>query len=107
MKKVPVGLALRDRLGETGVRDLDDYTREHGETWRVNVVDAMSERLDSRFSTLDYRFSECAKREDMIVAFSRVEKQIDANKVEILRWSFVFWIGQVATIAVLLSYMLK
>ncbi|HEX6162800.1 MAG TPA: hypothetical protein VFZ31_05520 [Vicinamibacterales bacterium] len=107
MKMVPVGLALRDRLGENAVRDLDDYMEEHRKAGRVDVMHAISEQLDSRFNTLDYRFKECAKREDMIVGFARVEKQIDANKVEILRWSFVFWIGQVATIAVLLSYMLK
>jgi len=28
-------------------------------------------------------------------------------KVDILRWSFAFWVGQVVVIAVLLSYMLR
>jgi hypothetical protein len=100
MKKVPVGLALRDRLGENGVRDLDEYLHDHREAWRDDVVNAITERLD-------YRFKECATREEMIEAFSRVAQQLADTKVEILRWSFVFWIGEVATMAVLLSYMLK
>ena len=91
MKKVPVGLALRDRLGENGVRDLNDYTEEHLEASRVNVVNALTERLD-------YRINECAKREDMMVGFARVEKQMSDAKFEILRWSFVFWIGQMAMV---------
>ena len=95
MTRVPVGLALRDRLGENGVRDLEDHLELHRETWRVDVVNAVTERLDGRLR-------ECAKRDDI----ARMEKQISETTVELLRWSFVFWIGQVATIAVLLSYML-
>jgi hypothetical protein len=95
MTRVPVGLALRDRLGDNGVRDLEDHLEQHRETWRVDVVNAVSERLDGRLK-------ECAKRDDI----ARMEKQMADAKVEMLRWSFVFWIGQVATIAVLLSYML-
>lgn len=96
MTKVPVGLALRDCLGENGVRDLNDYVEEHRNAWRVEVVNAVAEQLD-------YRLKECAKREDI----ARVEKQMSETKVEMLRWSFLFSIGQVATIAALLSYMLK
>jgi hypothetical protein len=100
MTRVPVGVALRDRLGENGVDDLNDYLEAHRQAWRVDVVNAISERLD-------YRMNECAKRDDMTNGFAAVAKQMADVKVEILRWSFVFWIGQVATIAVLLSYMLK
>jgi hypothetical protein len=73
---------------------------DHRAAWRDDVVNAITERLD-------YRFKECAKREQMLEAFSRVGQQIADTKVEILRWSLVFWIGEVATIAVLLSYLLK
>jgi hypothetical protein len=98
--RVPVGLALRDRLGENGVRDLEDHLEQHGEAGRVDVVNAISERLD-------FRINECAKREDMVSGFARVEKQMAEMKVEILRWSFAFWIGQVAMFGALLSYMLR
>jgi hypothetical protein len=99
MARVPVGLVLRDRLGENGVRDLDDYMHEHREAWRVEVVNVVTERLD-------YRMNECARRDDMTQGFARVGRQMDETKVDILRWSFAFWIGQVVAIGVLLSYML-
>lgn len=100
MRKVSVGLALRERLGESGVRDLNEYVSEHGEAWRVEMVNAIAERVD-------LRMNECAKRNEMSDGFSRVVTQMADMKVELLRWSFAFWVGQVAVIAVLLFYMLK
>ena len=105
--KVPIGLALRDCLGERGVRDLNDYIEEHRQAWRADVVNAITERLDYRLNECASRTDMIATREDMINGFARVAKQMAEMKVEILRWSFLFWIGQVATIAALLSYMLK
>ena len=98
MKRVPAGLALHDRLGEAAVRDLNDFVEEHHEKGKVAVLDAITERFD-------HRFNQCATREDMITGFARVEQQMADTKFEILRWSFVFWIGQVATL--MLSLLLK
>ena len=100
MARVPVGLALRDRLGDNGVRDLETYIEQHEENRRTDVVNQITERLD-------FRMNECAKRNEMTDGFSRVVCKIADAKVELLRWSFAFWIGQVAAIAVLLSIMLK
>ena len=98
MKKVPIGLALRDRLGDNGVHDLNDYVEEHVETGRVDVVNAITERFD-------HRIAECAKREDMMVGFARLEKQMADVRFDIVRWSFVFWLGQVTL--VILAILLK
>jgi hypothetical protein len=37
----------------------------------------------------------------------RLPKEIGGQRVESLRWSFVFWIGQVAAMAALLAFMLR
>ena len=95
MRRVRAGSALLETLGDNGVRDLDDYVNEHGVAWRDDLVNAITERLDCRLK-------ECAKRDDVV----RIEKQMSETKAEMLRWSFVFWIGQAAMVAVLLSYML-
>jgi hypothetical protein len=100
MARVPVGLALRDRLGENGVRDLESYIEQHEENRRTDVVNQITERLD-------FRMNECAKRNEMIEGFSRVVDRMADMKVELLRWSFAFWIGQVAAVMALLSYMLR
>ena len=36
-----------------------------------------------------------------------LKDEMAAMRADILKWSFMFWIGQVATIAALLSYMLR
>lgn len=100
MPRVPVGLALRDRLGENGVRDLETYIEQHEENRRTDVVNQITERLD-------FRMNECAKRNDMFEGFARVVDRMADMKVELLRWSFAFWLGQIAVIMALLSYMLR
>jgi len=100
MARVPVGLALRDRLGDSGVRDLEIYIEQHEENRRTDEVNQITERLD-------FRMNECAKRNEMTDGFSRIVSQMADIKVDILRWSFAFWVGQVVVIAVLLSYMLR
>jgi hypothetical protein len=100
MARVPVGLALRDRLGEHGVRDLETYIEQHEENRRTDVVNQFTERLD-------FRMNQCAKRDEMIDGFSRVVDRMADMKVELLRWSFAFWIGQVAVIMMLMLYMLR
>ena len=46
-------------------------------------------------------------RQEMHDGLVAVRQEIANGRVEWLRWSFVFWIGQVAAIAALLSFMLK
>jgi hypothetical protein len=36
-----------------------------------------------------------------------VRQELSTTRVDMLRWSFVFWIGQVAAIAALLAFMLR
>jgi len=36
-----------------------------------------------------------------------VRKEIVTTKSDLLKWSFLFWIGQVAAVGALLSYMLR
>jgi hypothetical protein len=47
------------------------------------------------------------ERNEMTDGFSRIVSQMADIKVDILRWSFAFRVGQVVVIAVLLSYMLR
>jgi hypothetical protein len=46
-------------------------------------------------------------RQEMGGLEGRLHKEIGGQRVESLRWSFVFWIGQVAAMAALLGFMLR
>ena len=47
-----------------------------------------------------------ALRLEMHQGFASLRQEQAATRVELLKWSFLFWIGQVAAIASLLAYML-
>lgn len=102
MGKIAVGIALRDRLGEDGARALSEFVEQHSEGWRTEVVNTCTEKLDGRLQ--DY-----ARRSEVSQGFERMANtladlkvelsdKLASMRVEILRWSFLFWIGQVAAL---------
>ena len=40
-------------------------------------------------------------RQDMNVGFARLETLIEKSSADLIKWSFVFWVGAVAAIAML------
>ena len=48
-----------------------------------------------------------AVRHEFRQEFPAIRHEMATLKAEILKWSFLFWIGQVATMAALLSFMLR
>jgi hypothetical protein len=102
MARNGVPLALRDRLGEPATAALLDFTENRHAAWRDEVLSLAAERFDRRLteeiSTL---------RVDMAQAVAGVRHDIATGRVEFIRWSFLFWIGQVAVIAGLLAFMLR
>ena len=91
-------LVLRDRLGEHGVRALEDYIDERGETWRSDVIDACFDRFDT---TLQKRLAETEGRLSERISATRVEflERLGDMRVELVRWTFAFWVGQAIVIA--------
>jgi hypothetical protein len=129
MQRVPV--ALRERLGDEASRDLEDYTEGLGAQWRDDVMHAAAERFDARLETVsdrfDHRLTSVAADLRLEMAGLRLDMQRELHgvwqaiadlkvslrqeianaRVEILRWSFLFWIGEVAVLVSLLAYMLR
>ena len=100
MKSTVIGAALRDRLGDDASRALADYVERSGEEWRDRVVDVCSARVEGKMHHY-------ADRNEVVDGFARIATQMADMKVEILRWSFAFWLGQVAVMAALLAFMTK
>ena len=57
-----------------------------------NRIDAVDERLSNRMDALDEKLSQRIHQVDVCVVES---------KVDLMRWSFVFWVGAVAAVAAL------
>ncbi len=56
---------------------------------------------------LDVRLERFALREDLIKGFSEIRDEMAALRVELLRWSFAFWVGQVAATAGLMALLVR
>jgi hypothetical protein len=111
MGKIVVGVALRERLGDDGVQALDEYVEQRADAWRTDVVNACSERFDARLQNY-------AAKSEVVDGFAKVIDRLADTKieladrlaqmrVELLRWSFAFWVGQLLVIAALIGVLLR
>ena len=96
MGRVIVAAALRQYLGEDASGALVEFIDSKGDGWKAEVMTACTERQDVRFQVL-------ASREDLIKGLSDIRQEIATQRVELVRWSFLFWIGQMATTAGLIA----
>ena len=68
----------------------------------ITATDRFERRLTVEIGLLRQEFS--AALHDGLGA---IRAEIATGRVEILRWSFLFWIGQLAAIAGLLAFMFR
>jgi hypothetical protein len=124
---------LRERLGTDGSSALADFVETYEDEWKKDVMTACRDRLDVRLQTLVSKDEFTRSLTDLRLAirddFSRVQQEMSANRlewkqemaglrhdmtrelaaqrVELLRWSFLFWIGQIAAMAALIGVVLR
>jgi hypothetical protein len=100
MVKMVVGVALRERLGEHGTRELGEFVERHSESVRSDVVNICTERLDETRIVLAAQIADVKAELSDKIADVKVELsgRLADLRVELLRWSFLFWVGQVAAL---------
>jgi len=78
-----------------------------------NVLSAEAERFERRLTEEVSRLRAemhaeiAALRLEVHDGFAALRQEMATMRADILKWSFLFWIGQVATMTALLSYMLR
>ena len=98
--------ALAERLGDDGTEGLIRLVASTKAEWTEEVLTAAVDRFDRRLTTeiaslrVDFARDMATLRQD----FTR---DLSSVRVELLKWSFLFWVGQVAAIAGLLAFMLR
>ena len=97
-----VSVALRERLGDEASQDLEEFAEGVSNQGSKQMLEAATERFDNRLSSVaaDLRLDMAGLRVEMQKGFAEL-------RVELLRWSFFFWIGQVVAVASLLAFMLR
>jgi hypothetical protein len=74
--------------------------------WPEHVLSIAAERFERRLAQ-EIAGLEMRLRKEMHEGFAAIRKEMAEHRVEMLRWSFAFWIGQFAATAALLSFMLR
>src|SRR5206468_357910 len=104
-----LGLRLRDKLGPEGTQDLGDAFEEA----QTDMLRMAAERFDSRLASV-----ECHLRQDMTrmetglhvalaEGLAKIRTEMSELRTDVLRWSFVFWIGQFTATAALIGLILR
>ena len=76
------------------------------DAWSEHVLSIAAERFERRLAQ-EIAGLEMRLRKEMHEGFAAIRREMAEQRVEMLRWSFAFWIGQFAATAALLSFMLR
>ena len=94
--------ALLDRIGHDAMLGLRDLVDAEQERWSERVLSTAADRFERRLTV-----EISALRVELHEGLAGIRQELATVRVELLRWSFLFWAGQVAAIAGLLAFMLR
>jgi len=119
---------LRERLGDEAVAEFQGFVDEAGQKWRDDVMAVAAERFERRLGAeagalrLDMVQGLAAVRVDMAREFSAVRTDMTRElstvrlematgfaetRTDLLKWSFLFWIGQFAALSGMMAFLLR
>jgi hypothetical protein len=112
-----VPAALRARLGDDATFGLIELLDTERRDWEEQVLSVAADRFERRLteevSALRVEVRQAlhdglaSVRHDMNEGLTAVRQELSTTRVEMLKWSFLFWAGQIAAIAGLLAFMLR
>jgi hypothetical protein len=91
MEPATVPDGLRRRLGDDAAFELLAMLHTAGSCWEDDVLT----RATDRFGRM------------LAEETGKLRQEIATSRVELLKWSFLFWVGQLAAMAGLLAFMLR
>jgi hypothetical protein len=110
MRPLRVPPRLKARLGSDESDDLAMLLQHAGAGWREDVLTSSSGRFEQVLATevagvrLEMHQGISGLRHELVETRAALREEMSRLRVEVLRWSFLFWIGQLAAITGLLSY---
>ena len=131
METTIVPLVLQDRLGPDGTLGFLEFTQANNKALRDDVLEIVTDRFERRLSVevaglreemaadrlatanefaavrLEMANGDAALRQEMANGFTAVRKEISDGRVELIKWSFLFWVGQIAVLSGIMALLLK
>ena len=109
MGAMTVPVALADRLGETASEGLLDMFEAHRRAVAEFAVVQCGERFERRLveETSKLHVEMAGLRSDLREIRSDLREEMATNRFELLKWSFVFWVGQFVSVVAVVGIMLR
>ncbi len=122
MPVIQVGKTLREKLGEEGVQELIDLINSSQQQQKEDILTFVEEkferRLSEEISKLRVDMVEMNQqlrgemvemnqqlRGEMVEQMARLRTEISQTRAELIKWMFIFWVGQVGMIlGILLAF---
>jgi hypothetical protein len=81
---------------------LDDVKEE----WTEHVLTVATDRFERRLAE-ELAITRVEFTRELHGGLSNIRREMADLRVEILRWSFLFWLGQITVVGLMLSYLLR
>jgi len=81
--------ALRIKLGDQAAKELVDLINNTNKSVKEGVLETASDRFERRLSEFK----------------GEVKADISSAKADLIKWMFVFWLGQIGVVAGLIGYL--
>ena len=113
MVQPTLGLRLRDKLGPEATHDLSHAFQEVQDVMLTLTVERFEARLEARLTAVASELRQEMARMDagiritLAEGLSKIRADLDESRVELMRWSFYFWIGQFTATIALIGLLLR
>ena len=87
--RVPPALAIR--LGHDAARELSDLLESGHQDWSERVLTIVTERFERR----------------LIDETAKLRVELARDRFEVVKWMFLFWLGQIAAMTAIMSFLLR
>ena len=122
MPVIQVGKTLREKLGEEGVQELIDLINSSQQQQKEDILTFVEEKFERRLSEEISKLrvdmvemnqqlrSEMVEmnqelRGEMVEQMAGLRAEISQTRAELIKWMFIFWVGQVGMIlGILLAF---
>ncbi|MCG6553058.1 MAG: CCDC90 family protein [Candidatus Magnetominusculus sp. LBB02] len=98
MSVITIPRSIRERLGDDASEDFAALINDIDMGARKDAIAIAEERFERRLS------EESGK---LRLEIEKLRSEMSTTKAEIIKWMFLFWIGQTAVIVALLKFFIK
>ena len=105
--------ALQDRLGHEATAGLRELFTDVRKEWTAEVITIVGDRFERRLVEetsklrIDMTRGFAAIRQEMAAGFAALHREIADQRFELLKWAFLFWVGQFFAVAGLVAVLIR